>query len=73
MKREIPESVAKAINEIQSFCKGHINCDCDECPFWIPYDARDSDYCFCLFNKYCPTRWNINEEKHYYVEYSERS
>ena len=72
MKREIPESVADAINTINSFCEDLYK-NCDGCPFWIPYDKRNDDYNFCLFNKSIPAHWNVGEEKHYYIEYEERS
>ena len=72
MKREIPESVADAIRTIKSFCdSGQNKFNCDVCPFNVPYDSRHSDT-FCLFNKTCPSCWNVDEEKHYYIEYGEK-
>ena len=70
MKREIPESVANAIRTIQSFCDEQLyNNNCDECPFYVK-TKNDS---FCLFNKVFPGCWNVEDEKHYYIEYDERS
>lgn len=66
MKREIPESIADAINTINSFCEDKYK-NCDGCPFWIAYD-----YDFCLFNKSIPAHWNVSTETHYYIEYNGR-
>ena len=66
MKREISESVADAIGTIKSFCDGQLNYNCDGCPFYYSTTNIESS---CLFNRVCPSCWNINEEKHYYIEY----
>lgn len=66
MKIEIPENVAKAINTIRSFCGDGLYKNCDGCPFCIPNDT------FCLFTKVYPAYWNVNEEKHYYIEYNRK-
>lgn len=66
MKREIPESVANAIKTIKSFCDDGLYRTCDGCPFFVSGEA------FCLFNRNCPACWNVDEEKHYYIECDER-
>lgn len=65
MKKEIPENVANAINTIKSFCDEGLSNTCHDCPFFMNGAS-------CLFNRVCPACWNVNDEKHYYIEYDER-